>query len=206
MEDVLKVYTRPIDEYRPLVCLDEASRQLVSETRPSIPSKPGRVKRTDAEYRRNGTASIFMVNAPLLGERHVRVRQRRTKKDFAEVIRELCDEIYPNAEKIVLVMDNLNTHKIASLYDTFDPETASRLADKLEIHFTPLHGSWLNMAEIELSVLSRQCMKDYFDNIGQLTAAIAAWEQPRNANKAGIDWRFTTADARIKLKRLYPTI
>ena len=206
MEDVLKVYQRPFDESRPLVCLDEASKQLVSETRPGIAVKPGRPKRTDAEYRRNGTASVFMLNAPLLGERHVRVRRRRTKQDFAEIIRELCDEIYPCAEKIVLVMDNLNTHKVGSLYDTFDPETASRLADKLEIHYTPVHGSWLNMAEIELSVLSRQCMKDYFENWRQLADAIAAWERSRNENKSGIDWRFTTADARIKLKKLYPTI
>ena len=206
MEGILKVYQRPFDERRPQVCLDEASKQLVSETRPSIGVKPGRVKRTDAEYRRNGTASVFMLNAPLLGERHVRVRQRRTKHDFAEIIQELCDEIYPQAEKIVLVMDNLNTHKIGSLYDTFDPVTASRLADKLEIHYTPVHGSWLNMAEIELSVLSRQCMKDYFENQQQLAEAIAAWERSRNENKSGINWRFTTADARIKLKRLYPII
>ena len=206
MEDILKVYQRPFDKSRPLVCLDEASRQLVSETRLGIPVKPGRPKRTDAEYKRNGTASVFMLNAPLEGKRHVRVRERRTRKDFAEVIRELCDELYPDAEKIVLVMDNLNTHKIGSLYDTFDPATASRLADKLEIHYTPVHGSWLNMAEIELSVLSRQCMKDYFENRRQLADAIAAWERLRNENKSGIDWRFTTADARIKLKKLYPII
>ena len=206
MEDILKVYQRPFDERCPQVCLDEASKQLVSETRPGIGVKPGRVKRMDAEYRRNGTASVFMLNAPLLGERYVRVRQRRTKHDFAEIIQELCDEIYPQAEKIVLVMDNLNTHKIGSLYDTFDPATASRLADKLEIHYTPVHGSWLNMAEIELSVLSRQCMKDYFENQQQLAEAISAWECSRNENKAGINWRFTTADARIKLKRLYPII
>ena len=206
MEDVLKVYQRPFDEFRPLVCLDEASKQLVSETRLCIPVKPGRPKRTDAEYRRNGTASVFMLNAPLLGERHVRVRRRRTKQDFAETIRELCDRIYPYAEKIVLVMDNLNTHKIGSLYDTFNPETASRLADKLEIHYTPVHGSWLNMAEIELSVLSRQCMRDYFKNWRQLADATAAWERSRNENKSGIVWRFTTADARIKLRKLYPTI
>ena len=206
MEDILKVYQRPFDERRPQVCLDEASKQLISEIRPGIGVKPGRVKRTDAEYKRNGTASVFMLNAPLLGERYVRVHQRRTKHDFAEIIRELCDEIYPNAEQIVLVMDNLNTHKIGSLYDTFDPTTASRLADKLEIHYTPVHGSWLNMAEIELSVLSRQCMKDYFETPEQLADAIAAWERSRNENKSGINWRFTTADARIKLKKLYPTI
>ncbi len=205
MEDILKVYHRPFDPLRPQVCLDEASKQLISETRLAIPPKPGSVKKIDAEYHRNGTASVFMLNAPLLGERHVRVRSRRTKQDFAEIIRELCDEIYPDAEQIVLVMDNLNTHKIGSLYDTFDPAIASRLADKLEIHYTPKHGSWLNMAEIELSVLSRQCMKDYFETQEQLADAIAAWERPRNKNKSGINWRFTTADARIKLKKLYPT-
>ena len=206
MEDVLDVYHRPYDESSPLVCLDEASKQLVVETRPSIPVEPGRPKRIDAEYRRCGTASVFMLNAPLEGKRHVRVRERRTRKDFAEVIRELCDECYPDAEKIVLVMDNLNTHNIASLYEAFPAVEARRLAEKLEIHYTPKHGSWLNMAEIELSILSRQCMNDYFDSRELLAIAITEWEGERNDRKAGIDWRFTTADARIKLKRLYPVI
>jgi hypothetical protein len=206
MEDVLEVYQRPYDPHRPLVCLDEASKQLVAETRPSIAVAPGKAKRVDAEYRRCGTASVFMMAVPLAGQRHVRVRQQRKRVDFAEVVRELCDEIYPDAEKIVLVMDNLNTHNVASLYEAFEPCEAWRLAEKLEIHHTPKHGSWLNMAEIELSILSRQCMNDYFENIDELTDVIAAWEKSRNEKKTGIHWRFTTADARIKLRKLYPTI
>jgi hypothetical protein len=206
MEDVLDVYHRPYDPLRPQVCLDEASKQLISETRPSIPPQPGRVRRVDAEYHRNGTASVFMITVPLEGERHVRVREHRKREDFAEVVRELCDELYPEAEKIVLVMDNLNTHNTASLYEAFKPQEARRLAEKLEIHYTPKHGSWLNMAEIELSVLSRQCMDDYFETQEQLAEQIATWERSRNENNVGIDWRFTTADARIKLKRLYPSI
>ena len=206
MEDVLDVYLRPKNDLYPLVCLDEASKQLISETRPAIRCNPGNVKKVDSEYRRNGTASVFMINAPLEGKRHVRVRKHRTRKDFAEVILELCDELYPDAEKVVLVMDNLNTHNVASLYQAFAPDEAKRLADKLEIHYTPKHGSWLNMAEIELSILSRQCMGDYFETQEQLAETIAPWEQTRNENKSGINWRFTTADARIKLKRLYPIV
>jgi len=206
MEDVLEVYHRPFDANRPLVCLDETSKHLLSETRPSIPPQPGRVKRVDPEYRRNGTASVFMMTVPLEGRRHVRVREQRKREDFAEVVRELCDDLYPEAERIVLVMDQLNTHNSASLYKAFKPEMARRLAEKLEIHHTPKHGSWLNMAEIELSVLSRQCLNDYFETREQMTDQITDWERPRNESTAGIDWRFTTADARIKLKRLYPTI
>jgi transposase len=206
MEDVLEVYQRPFDPSRPLLCLDEAAKQLVAETRPAIPVRPGTIKRTDAEYRRCGTASVFMLNAPLEGKRHVRVRESRKRPDFAGVVRELCDELYPDAEKIVLVMDNLNTHNEASLYAAFKPEEARRLAEKLEIHYTPKHGSWLNMAEIELSILSRQCMKDYFESRERLAAAIFPWERSRNAKRKGIDWRFTTDDARIKLRKLYPTI
>lgn len=206
MEDVLDVYTRGYDPLRPLVCLDETSKQLITETRPSVPCKPGRVKRVDPEYRRNGTASIFMMTLPLEGQRHVRVRERRKREDFAEVVRELCDELYPDAETIILVMDQLNTHSTASLYQAFEPAEAKRLAEKLEIHYTPKHGSWLNMAEIELSVLSRQCISDYFETREQLAAAITHWEHSRNESKTGIDWRFTTTDARIKLKSLYPTI
>ena len=197
MEDVLEVYHRPLDPARPLVCLDETSKQLVSETRPSQPARPGRVKRVDPEYRRNGTASVFMMSVPLEGKRHVRVRERRTREDFAAIVQELCDDLYPNAEKIVLVMDQLNTHNIASLYQAFKPEQARRLAEKLEIHHTPKHGSWLNIAEIELSALSRQCLADYFDTREQMTLQIADWERPRNKNNVGIDWRFTTADARV---------
>lgn len=206
MEDVLDVYHRPYDPLRPQVCLDEASKQLISETRLAIPCKPGSVRTVDAEYHRNGTASVFMMTVPLEGKRHVRVREHRKREDFAEVVRELCDQLYPDAEKIVLVMDNLNTHNTASLYEAFKPHEARHLAEKLEIHYTPKHGSWLNMAEIELSVLSRQCMDDYFETQEQLAEQIGTWERSRNEDNVGIDWRFTTADARIKLKRLYPSI
>jgi hypothetical protein len=206
MEDVLDVYHRAYDANRPLVCLDETSKQLVSETRPSIPCKPEQVKRVDPEYCRNGTASVFMMTLPLEGKRHVRVREHRKREDFAEVVRELCDVLYPRAEKIVLVMDQLNTHNVASLYEAFKPQEAHRLAAKLEIHHTPKHGSWLNMAEIELSVLSRQCLKGYFENREQLSEKIMAWERSRNETRSDIDWRFTTDDARIKLKRPYPKI
>ena len=206
MEDVLEVYHRPYDASRPLVCLDEASKQLLAETRQAIGVEPGKPKRIDAEYRRCGTASVFMLNAPLDGTRHVRVREQRTRTDFAEVIRELCDALYADAQKIVLVLDNLNTHNVASLYEAFEPAEARRLAEKLEIHYTPKHGSWLNMAEIELSILSRQCMTGYFESREQLTTAVAQWEQARNNQHAGINWRFTTADARIKLRKLYPIL
>lgn len=206
MEDVLEVYLRPRDSKRPLVCLDEASKQLIAETRKSIPVESGKPKRIDAEYRRCGTASVFMMTAPLENKRHVRVRQHRTRIDFAIVVKELCDELYPEAEKIVLVMDNLNTHDIASFYEAFTPAEARRLAERLEIHYTPKHGSWLNMAEIELSILSRQCMNDYFESIEELTTAIAAWESLRNQTESGINWHFTTTDARVKLRKLYPVI
>lgn len=205
MEDVLEVYHRPYDPNRPQVCLDETSKQLVTESRPSISMQPGRCKRVDPEYRRCGVTSVFMLSEPLAGKRRVRVRSRRTQIDFAEVIRELCDELYPDAQKIVLVLDNLNTHTIASLYEAFEPVIARRLVEKLEIHYTPKHGSWLNMAEIELSVLSRQCTNDYFENVDQLAQRIEAWERKRNNEKTSIDWRLTTADARIKLRKLYPS-
>jgi len=205
MEDVLEVYHRPYDPDRPQICLDETSKQLVAESRCSIPMRPGRCKRVDPEYRRCGVTSVFMLSEPLAGKRHVRVRSQRTQLDFAEVIRELCDDLYPEAVKIVLVMDNLNTHTTASLYEAFEPAMARRLAEKLEIHYTPKHGSWLNMAEIELSILSRQCMDDYFENADQLTNRIGVWERRRNQEDTSIDWRFTTADARIKLRKLYPS-
>ena len=206
MEDVLEVYQRPYNANRPLICMDEASKQLVGETRKALQARPGKPKRVDAEYRRCGTASVFMINAPLEGKRYVRVREQRTRKDFAAVILELCDVLYPMAEKIVLVMDNLNTHNIASLYEAFEPSKARRLAERLEIHYTPKHGSWLDMAEIELSILSRQCMNDYFETRQQLESRIVPWERERNERHAGINWRFTTADARVKLKRLYPAL
>lgn len=206
MEDVLEVYQRPRDPQRPLVCLDEQSKQLIKETRTPIPAAPGRVERCDYEYERNGTANLFMTFAPLEGWRHVQVTDRRTKTDFAEVIRQLVDVHFPDAEKIVVVMDNLNTHKPASLYEAFPPAEARRLIEKLEIHYTPKHGSWLDMAETELSVLTKQCLDRRIPDSATLVREIAAWEAPRNANRAKIDWQFTTGTARVKLKRLYPSI
>ena len=206
MEDVLDVYCRALDEKRPLVCLDEASKQLLSDARPPAPMRAGQPARQDSEYVRNGTASLFMVSAPLLGWRHVEVTDRRTCRDFAQVIKTLVDEQFAEAEKVVLVMDNLNTHTLASLYTAFLPAEAKRLADKLEVHYTPRHGSWLNMAEIELSVLARQCLSERMDDKENLKEQVAAWQVRRNASAVTIDWRFTTEDARIKLKRLYPTI
>ena len=206
MEDVLEVYHRPYDPDRPQICLDETSKQMVAETRPSVPMRSRRCKQVDSEYRRCGVASVFMISEPLAGKRYVRVCSRRTKIDFAKIICHLCEQLYPCAKKIVLVMDNLNTHTIASLYEAFEPATARRFAEKLEIHYTPKHGSWLNMAEIELSVLSRQCMNDYFENAEQLSKQISVWEQKRNADHTSIDWRFTMDDARIKLRKLYPSI
>ena len=206
MEDVLAVYTRPYDPRRPQVCLDEASKQLLADTRAPIPARPGQPARQDSEYARHGTAALFMVCEPLAGWRHVRGRDRRTAVDWAQVIKEVVDNRYPEAERIVLVMDQLNTHTAASLYEAFPPAEAKRLADKLEIHYTPKHGSWLDMAELELSVLARQCLDDRFPDQPTLTAAVAAWETARNARRMPIDWRFTTADARIKLKHLYPSL
>jgi len=206
MEDVREGPPRPFEASRPMGGLEETSKQLISETRPSLRPRPGRVRRVDPEYRRNGTASVFMLTVPLEGQRHVRVRKHRKREDFAEVIRELCDELYPDAETIVLVMDQLNTHNIASLYQAFEPSAARRLAEKLEIHLTPKHGSWLNMAEIEIGVMNRQCLDRRIDEKRFLTDEVGAWEEDRNTKQTGVDWRFTTDDARIKLKRLYPTI
>lgn len=206
MEDVLEVYTRPYDPRRPQVCLDETSKQLVAETREPLPAAPGQPKRCDYEYERKGTANLFMVSEPLAGRRQVKVTERRTAVDFAHVIRELVDEQYPHAEKIVLVMDNLNTHKPASLYEAFAPAEARRLMERLEIHYTPKHGSWLNMAETELSVLAMQCLNRRIPDRALLTREVATWAQQRNTAVCRVDWRFTTQDARIKLKRLYPSI
>jgi hypothetical protein len=206
MEDVLDVYQRPYDPKRPQLCLDEASKQLLGEVREPIPLQPGKPAREDYEYQRHGTANLFMVSEPLQGQRHVKVTDQRTRVDWAHVIKEVVDVHYPEAEIIVLVMDNLNTHDPASLYEAFEPAEAKRLADKLEIHYTPKHGSWLNMAEIELSVMGRQCLAQRIPDKGRLTDAAAAWEARRNQHSVRIDWRFTTADARIKLKRLYPSI
>lgn len=206
MEDVLEVYQRPRDPRRPQVCLDEASKQLLGQVREPLPAKPGRARREDSEYERHGTANLFMCYAPLEAWRHVEVTARRTAIDFAHVVKALVDSHFPGAETIVLVMDNLNTHSAASLYEAFSPAEARRLAAKLEIHYTPKHGSWLDMAELELSVLARQCLAERMDDRQRLTREVAAWEAHRNSHRAQIDWRFTTADARIKLKHLYPSV
>jgi hypothetical protein len=206
MEDVLDVYQRPYDPKRPQVCLDEASKQLIGETRRPVPVKPGQPARVDYEYVRNGTANLFMVFEPLAGKRYVKVTDRRTKKDWAWCVKELVDKRYPTAEKIVLVMDNLNTHTLPSLYEAFEPSEAKRIADRLEIHYTPKHGSWLDMAEIELGILSRQCLDRRIASIDVLKREVSAWQRDRNARVTKINWRFTMADARAKLKRLYPSI
>ena len=206
MEDVLDVYHRPYDERRPVVCLDEASKQLVGEAREPVPAEPGQPERFDYEYTREGVASLFMMSEPLLGWRAVRVTERRTAKDFAAVVQWLVEEVYDQAEKVVLVLDNLNTHKVASLYEAFPPEQARRIADRLEIHYTPKHGSWLNMAEIELSVLAGQCLDQRIESMERLRHEVEAWELVRNERQVGVNWQFTTADARIKLRKLYPVI
>jgi transposase len=206
MEDVLEVYTRPYDERLPQVCLDEKSKQLVGEVREPLAAGPARPARYDYEYERNGTANLFIVCEPLAGWRHISVTEQRTKLDWAQCIKELVDLHYPGAEKIILVLDNLNTHTPAALYEAFDPAEARRLLEKLEIHYTPKHGSWLNMAEIELSVLARQCLEQRIPDRETLTGEVSAWEDERNAAESSIDWRFTTTDARIKLKHLYPEI
>jgi len=206
MEDVLDVYHRPYDPDRPVVCMDEASKQLIAEVRQPLPAQPGRTAKYDSEYERRGTANFFMAVEPLAGKRTVQVTDRRTKIDWAHFICHLLLTVYAGAAKVVLVMDNLNTHGIGSLYEAFDPATARALASRLEIHHTPKHGSWLNMAETELSILSRQCLDRRIDRKETMTSEVAAWEQNRNTNKSRIDWQFTTADARIKLKRLYPSI
>jgi hypothetical protein len=236
MEDVLEVYQRPYDPKRPVVCVDEATKQLVKETRQIIPAAPGRPERVDYEYERNqwlnvlnawfvfrrrrfdepiraitlcvrnGTSNLFMICEPLAGRRRVKVTDRRTKIDFAHVLREIVDEDYSGAEVIVLVMDNLNTHKPASLYEAFEPSEARRILNRLEIHYTPKHGSWLDMAEIELNVLQKQCLDRRIPDQPTLIGEVAVWEQSRNNANSKVNWQFTTEDARIKLKRLYPSI
>lgn len=204
LENVLEVYHRPYDPKRPVVCMDETSKQLVKETRVSPPPRPGQAERFDYEYERNGTANVFMFCEPLAGRRRATVTGRRTKCDWAEQIRTLLDVQYPRAERVTLVMDNLNTHALASLYEAFEPGEARRLIERLETVYTPKHGSWLNMAEIELGILSRQCMGDRVPDRTTLAASVDRWQKDRNATRATIDWQFTTADARIKLRRLYP--
>jgi hypothetical protein len=206
MEDVLEVYHRPRDPDRPVVCVDETSKQLIVETRVPIPARPGRPARYDYEYARNGTANLFMMFAPLEGWRHVEVTDRRTSLDYAQVLKQLSDTHFPNATKIVLVQDNLNTHKPAALYEAFPAAEARRLVERFEWHYTPKHGSWLDMAEIELSVLSSQCLDRRLPSKQILTEEVAAWQDDRNKNNGKADWQFTAANARIKLKRLYPTL
>jgi DDE superfamily endonuclease len=205
MEDVLEVYTRPHDPARPVVCLDETSRQVLAEARPPLPPAPGRPARHDSEYVREGVVNLFLVCEPLRGRRRVRVSDQRTRLDFAHCVRDLVDVHYPEAAAIVLVLDQLNTHSPASLYEAFLPAEARRITEKLEIHYTPKHGSWLNMAEIELSALQRQCLDRRLADRPTVERQVAAWVSARNAVDATIDWRFTAEDARTKLKRLYPT-
>ncbi len=204
MEDVLEVYTRPHDPDFPVVCLDETSKQLIAETRAPIPVKPGHPARHDYEYERNGTANLFMMFAPLEGFRHVKVTDRHTALDYAQVLKELSDTHFPDAKKICLVQDNLNTHKPASLYEAFPAAEARRLVERFEWHYTPKHGSWLDLAESELGVLSSQCLGRRIPDKQTLIVEVAAWEKDRNKRHTKADWQFTTADARIKLKRLYP--
>ncbi|VBB41849.1 transposase [uncultured Desulfatiglans sp.] len=204
MEDVLEVYRLAYDPDYPVVCMDESCKQLIGEVRDPIPCKPGQPIRMDDEYVRNGVAQIFMAVEPLAGKRHVAVTEQRTRKDWALQIKQMLDDRYPEVIKVRLVMDNLNTHNIASLYETFEPPEARRLAERLEIHYTPKHGSWLNMAEIELSVLKGQCLDRRIADIATMRAEVATWETDRNNSAKKIAWHFKTSDARIKLKRLYP--
>ena len=198
MEDVLEMYTRPYDPARPVVCLDELSKPLVAETRVPIPAQPGQPERVDYEDERQGTANLFLTGEPLVGQRHVTVTEQRTAVDFAHEVRDLLEVRDPHAEKVILVLDHLNTHKPAALYEAFEPTLARSLVERLEIHHTPKHGSGLNMAEIELSILSRQCLDRRIADADTLTHEVAAWEQARNADPQPVNWRFTTPDARIK--------
>lgn len=204
MEDILDIYCMPYDTKIPTICMDEQPVQLIGETRQIIPAGPGRPEREDYEYERNGTAEIFMFIEPLNGQRHVSVRKRRTAKDWAYEVRDLIEICYPEADRIRLVCDNLNTHKTASFYEVFPPEEAKRLINRLEIHHTPKHGSWLNIAEIELSVLTRQCLDRRIPDIETLRNETRTWEQTRNGQQKSVEWQFTAEDARIKLRRLYP--
>jgi hypothetical protein len=206
MEDVLEVYHRPFDERRPVVCLDEVSKQLVGAARLPLPPQPGRAERFDCEYVRNGTANLFMISEPLLGWRAVRVTERRTAKDFADVLAWLVEEVHAEARKVVLVTDNLNTHTPGCLYEAFAPARARAIAEKLEWHYTPKHGSWLNMAEVELSVLARQALNRRIGTMDELRGAVERWEEERNERQVEVRWQFTTAKARVKLHRLYPSV
>ncbi len=206
MEDVLDIYETPYDPHRPVVCMDEKPYQLLGEVRESWSMRPGDNKKIDSEYQRNGTCSIFAFIEPLGGRHHVSVREHRTAVDWAEEIKYLVDEMYPDVEKIILVMDNLNTHKPASLYKKYSPEEARRIIKKLEIHYTPKHGSWLDIAEIELNVMTRQCLSRRIENIDILRSELSIWEQERNSIQATVNWQFRTKDARVKLVSLYPEL
>lgn len=206
MEDVLAVYIRPRDPARPLVCLDETSKQLIAETRIPLPMKPGQPARFDCEYERNGTANLFMLFAPLEGWRHVKVTDRRTAVDYAHVLKDLADLHFPGADRIVLVQDNLNTHAKSSLYEAFPAAEARRLVERFEWHYTPKHGSWLDMAESELAILAAQCLDRRIPDKSALATEIAAWVKKRNIDNTKADWQFTADDARVKLKHLYPSI
>ncbi len=204
MEQVLDVYQRPYDPRFPVICMDESNKQLIGEVQPPMPVQPGHVLKEDCNYERHGTGNLFMAFEPARGQRHVAVTERRTQQDWADFIRTIVDDWCPAAERITLVCDQLNTHCLASLYETFTPEEAHRLARKLDIVHTPKHGSWLNMAEIEFSALSRQCLERRVTDLVMLAREVAAWEQERNAHATTVQWRFTTADARVKLASLYP--
>jgi hypothetical protein len=206
MEDVLEVYARPLDPNRPVVCIDEGGKQLVGDVRPPLPVRPGKPKRVDYEYTRNGMANLFVAFEPLAGVRRVEVTGRRTSRDFARFARRVLDEWYPAADRVVFVLDNLSTHAPAAFYEAFEPAEARRLCERVEWHYTPKHGSWLNVAELELSVLARQCLDRRIPDMATLTREVAAWERERNAAVVRVDWQFTTADARTKLKRLYPSV
>ena len=206
MEDVLEVYHRPYDPLRPQVCMDETTKQLVGEVLAPLPPSPGHPERFDTHYVRNGVTNLFMLFEPLTGRRHVPVAQRHTRIDWAQLMKQLVEIHYPKADKIVLVCDNLNTHDKASLYEAFAPEVAKRIADKLELHYTPKHGSWLNVAECELSILSRQCLDRRLADVATLQREVTAWTEDRNNSPQPLDWRFTIEKARIKMRRLYPSI
>jgi len=206
MEDILDVYQRPYDPLYPVVCMDESSKQLIGEVTPPIPAAPRHPVLQDDEYVRNGVAEIFLEVEPLAGMRNVKITECRTKVDWAQYVREMLDERYPDARKVILVMDNLNTHNISSFYEAFAPEDAFRLAQRLEIHHTPKHGSWLNIAEIELSVLKRQCLPERIPDIGLMRQMVHTWNTDRNSRQTTVDWQFKTEDARVKLKRLYPKL
>ena len=206
MEDVLDIYAQPLDSKRPIICFDERPTQLLSDTKIPIPVKPGQKRRVDYEYERMGNCNLFVFLEPHQGWRHIQVTEQRTAIDFAHCMKDLVDIYYPNAELIKIVMDNLNTHSPASLYKAFTPKEARRILNKLEFHYTPKHGSWLNMAEIELSILSRQCLNRRISTQEIINSEIAAWEEARNQEKAAVSWQFTSSNARVKLNKLYPKI